>query len=133
MAPRAGVTRQARAAALAANLSRHFPGRIVEALAEADHALGAADGVVNATPVGTARHPGSAVPLAVLHAGLWIADVIYAPAETVLLRTARTLGCETLDGTRMLVVQAARAFELFTGCRADIARMLQHFRELSAP
>ncbi|WP_080432805.1 shikimate dehydrogenase [Burkholderia ubonensis] len=123
----------ARAAALATNLGRHFPGRTVEALADADHALGAADGVVNATPVGTARHPGSAVPLAALRAGLWVADVIYAPAETALLRTARALGCETLDGTRMLVAQAARAFELFTGRRADVARMQRRFRELPAP
>lgn len=121
---------EGRAAALAVNLGRHFPDRIVEAVAQPHRALREADGVVNATPVGTARYPGSAVPIAALHADLWVADVIYAPAETALLRAARALGCATLDGTRMLVIQAARAFELFTGCEADIARMLRHFHEL---
>ncbi|MBR8332448.1 shikimate dehydrogenase [Burkholderia ambifaria] len=123
----------ARAAALAAQLGRHFPACRIDAPEQAEAALGTADGVVNATPVGTARHPGSAVPLDALHAGLWVADVIYAPAETLLLRSARALGCQTLDGTHMLVVQAARAFELFTGCRADVARMLERFRAASAP
>ncbi|WP_244117292.1 shikimate dehydrogenase [Burkholderia gladioli] len=125
----------ARAAALAAQLGRHFPACRIEAPGreQVDAALGTADGVVNATPVGTAHLPGSAVPLAALHAGLWVADVIYAPAETLLLRSARALGCQTLDGTHMLVVQAARAFELFSGCRADVTRMLERFRAAPSP
>lgn len=122
-----------RAHALAANLRRHFPERIVEAAPYADDAPGGVhDGIVNATPVGTPRFPGSPVPLSVLHRDLWVADVIYKPAETALLRAARELGCPTLDGTRMLVVQAARAFELFTGCRPDVPRMLRRFCDLTA-
>ena len=47
--------------------------------------------------------------------------------ETQLLRAARSAGCRTLDGSGMVVYQAARAFEIFTGRAADSARMRQHF------
>src|SRR2546421_7117470 len=41
---------------------------------------------------------------------------------------ARKLGCRTLDGGGMAVFQAAAAFEIFTGLKADTDRMLRHFR-----
>jgi len=40
-------------------------------------------------------------------------DIVYAPLETGLLRSARARGLETVDGLEMLVGQAALAFELF--------------------
>jgi shikimate dehydrogenase len=48
------------------------------------------------------------------------------------LRTARALGCRTLDGGAMVVFQAAEAFRLFTGIEPDSQRMLQHFAALNA-
>ena len=42
-------------------------------------------------------------------------DMVYAPLETELLRTARRLGRGTADGLAMLIGQAAAAFELFFG------------------
>lgn len=43
-------------------------------------------------------------------------DMVYRPAETVLLRTAREAGCRTANGLGMLLYQGAAALELWTGC-----------------
>ena len=93
------------------------------AAVETATALAGADGVVQATPVGMASHPGTPFDPALLHAGQWLAEVIYFPRETALLRAARQRGCTTLDGAGMAVFQAVQAFELFTGRPADPARM----------
>ncbi len=119
-----------RAQALIDNLSVRFgPGRAVlgEDLAQA---VKVADGLVNTTPVGMAKLPGTPLPPALLHAGLWVAEIIYFPLETALLRHARALGCQTLDGGTMAVFQAVKAFELFSGRAADAARMQAHFAGL---
>lgn len=42
-------------------------------------------------------------------------DMVYRPAETVLLRTAREAGCRTANGLGMLLYQGAAALELWTG------------------
>ena len=42
-------------------------------------------------------------------------DLTYAPMDTRLLRDARTAGCLTIGGLEMLVAQAERQFELWTG------------------
>lgn len=86
--------------------------------------LAGADGLVHATPTGMAAHPGLPLPAALLTPRLWVAEVVYRPMETELLRAARALGCTTVDGGGMAVFQAVDAFELFTGRRADAARML---------
>ncbi|MEU4220240.1 shikimate dehydrogenase, partial [Actinoplanes sp. NPDC026623] len=92
-----------------------------------------ADGLINATPVGMEQHPGLPVPAELLSPGLWVADVIYRPLETGLLRAARAAGCRTLDGGGMVVHQAAEAFRLFTGRPPQVGRMLRHFAALTAP
>jgi shikimate dehydrogenase len=93
--------------------------------------LAAADGVVNATPAGMEAHQGPAFPPELLHPRLWVADVVYRPLETELLRQARRAGCRTLDGGGMAVFQAALSFALFTGCEPDRERMLRHFATLA--
>src|SRR4051794_33033397 len=92
--------------------------------------LAHADGVVNATPAGMVGHGGTPVPAALLRPQLWVADVVYRPLETALLRAARAAGCRTLDGGGMVVLQAAGSFALFTGRRPDPERMLRHFATL---
>jgi shikimate dehydrogenase len=91
-----------------------------------------ADGLINATPVGMADYPGLPLPAELLHPGLWVADIVYFPMETALLRRARQLGCRTLDGGGMAVFQAARALQLFTGIAPDAERMLRHFASIDA-
>jgi shikimate dehydrogenase len=93
--------------------------------------LAGADGLVHATPIGMEGHPGIAVDPALLHPGLWVADIVYRPLDTGLLRAARARGCRTLDGGGMVVFQAAASLELFTGVRPDRERMLRHFVELT--
>jgi shikimate dehydrogenase len=86
--------------------------------------LATADGVVNATPVGMAHHPGSPVPESDLRRDLWVADIVYRPTETALLRAAERNGARTLNGSGMAVFQAVAAFEYFTGVTADVDAML---------
>ncbi|EJM07238.1 shikimate 5-dehydrogenase [Pseudomonas sp. GM102] len=120
-----------RAQALANNLNQHFGfGRAV-----AGHDLAStmaeADGLVNTTPMGMKKLPGMPVPVELLRAQLWVAEIVYFPLETELLRNARALGCRTLDGGTMAVFQAVKAFELFSGVVPDAQRMLAHFQSMN--
>jgi shikimate dehydrogenase len=120
-------TETPRADALAASLCAQFgPGR-AEACTDLAAAVAAADGLVNCTPIGMAKLPGTPLPVALLRPELWVAEIVYFPLETELLRAARAIGCRTLDGGGMAVFQAVGAFRLFTGISPDAARMLQHF------
>jgi shikimate dehydrogenase len=89
-----------------------------------------ADGLIHATPTGMDAHPGLPLDEELLRPDLWVAEVVYRPLETPLLRHTRELGCRTLDGGGMAVFQAADAFALFTGIEPDRERMLRHFSEL---
>ncbi|WP_306943193.1 shikimate dehydrogenase [Streptomyces phaeochromogenes] len=122
-----------RSADLAASLNRHFgAGRAAAAGPDRLAALlDGADGIVHATPTGMAAHPGLPLPGELLHPGLWVAEVVYRPLETELLRAARGVGCAVLDGGGMAVFQAADAFRLFTGREPDASRMLADIAELA--
>ena len=61
-----------------------------------------------------------------------MAEIVYFPLDTELLRAARAKGCATVDGGTMAVGQAIGAFELFTGRPADAVRVETHFRRLLA-
>jgi shikimate dehydrogenase len=95
-------------------------------------AVAAADGLVNCTPIGMVAHPGLPLPARLLRPALWVAEIVYFPLETELLRVARALGCRTRDGGGMAVFQAAEAFRLFTGITPDPDRMLRHFASMSS-
>jgi quinate/shikimate dehydrogenase (NAD+) len=94
--------------------------------------LAHADGLIHATPAGMQAHPGMAFAPELLRSQLWVAEVVYRPLETELLRRARARGCRTLAGGDMAVLQAALSFELFTGLMPDRERMLRHFAALAA-
>jgi shikimate dehydrogenase len=121
-----------RAQALADNLNQHFPGQRAQAGTDLAQAMGQADGLVNTTPMGMAKLPGMPVPKALLRADLWVAEIVYFPLETELLREARALGCRTLDGSTMAVYQAVKAFELFSGITPDPVRMTAHFNSMGS-
>jgi quinate/shikimate dehydrogenase (NAD+) len=122
-----------RAARLAAALDGHgetvFPGTI----GELEHFLAHADGLVNASPVGMTPEFGIPVSPSLLRTDMWVADIVYRPLDTELLRAARVRGCRTVNGGDMLVFQAAAAFRLFTGVSPDPDRMYQHFLDLTGP
>ncbi|MET0931992.1 MAG: shikimate dehydrogenase [Aeromicrobium sp.] len=97
-----------------------------------ESAVEAADGLVNATPVGMAAHGGTPLPVELLRPGLWVADIVYRPLLTELLRAARDHGCRTLNGAGMAVHQAADAFELITGLSADRDAMFRDVDQMVA-
>lgn len=115
-----------RSVALASRLSERF-GRTVVAVSDPVAAVRRAAGAVNATPVGMEKYPGTPFDPALLDRRQWVADIVYFPAETELLKRARALGCRTLAGTGMAIHQAIKAFELFTGLTPDRDAMAQHF------
>ena len=121
-----------RAAALVERLRQDFGPRRAETTADPAAVIGSVDGLVNATPLGMAANPQSPLDTSLLARRQWVADIVYFPLETELLRGARARGCRTLDGSRMAVYQAAAAFEIFTGQSADRARMLRSFVDYSA-
>lgn len=116
-----------RAGELCSRLADDFVGRIVRCVTSAQLAGRSLSGVVNTTPVGMAKTPGLPIDEALIQPHVWIADVIYFPLETELLRLARTRGCRVLPGSGMAVYQAARSFELFTGQVPDIPCMQSTF------
>lgn len=121
-----------RAVSTTSSLASMFPATefVPASPADIERLFTAADGVVHATPVGMAAHPGVAFDPSVLRPAMWVAEVVYRPAETELLTAAAALGCRTLSGTGMAVHQAADAFAIFTGLPADAVRMTAHMKEL---
>ena len=113
----------ARAAGLAAS---------VQATAGTDlaTAMARADGLIHCTPTGMAKMPGLPLDAKLIEPRHWVAEIVYVPLETELLRVSRAKGCRTVDGGGMAVFQAAGAFRLFTGLEPDAERMLRHFRSM---
>jgi shikimate dehydrogenase len=77
-----------------------------------------------------AAHPGTPFDTSLLTPRHWVADIVYRPIETQLVREARAIGCRVLDGGRMAVGQAVDAFRIFTGLEPDAERMRAHFLAL---
>lgn len=122
---------KSRAQSLADNLNQNFSGNRAHAGVDLPDAMQNANGLVNTTPMGMLKLPGMPVPKALLRSDLWVAEIVYFPLETELLREARALGCRTLDGSTMAVFQAVKAFELFSGVKADAQRMQEHFNAMT--
>jgi len=90
-------------------------------------AMAEAGGLIHCTPTGMAKLPGLPLPATLLRTVHWVAEIVYVPLETELLKVARSKGCRTADGSGMAVFQAASAFKLFTGLEPDVERMFRHF------
>lgn len=94
--------------------------------------LGDAHIVINATSVGMGGDEMPCDPSA-LHAGQVVADIVYHPRDTALLRSARSAGATTVEGLGMLVHQAALQQQLWHGLLPDVAVMaVAAERELAA-
>jgi shikimate dehydrogenase len=117
----------ARAAGLVANLTGRGERPCARVAVDPRAALAQAAGVVNATPVGMLGFPGNPVPMDAVMACHWVADVIYTPLESELLRAARAKDAAVLNGGGMCIHQAVEAFRLWTGLVPDLARMRRTF------
>jgi 3-dehydroquinate dehydratase/shikimate dehydrogenase len=111
--------------------------RRVDAARTVAHAIGAHAGgwppspgswdvLVNATPVGSRAVSGT--PYDGPFAGRIVYDLVYDPDPTPLMAAARDAGLETIGGIEMLVAQAERQFEIWTGQRPPAGL----FREAAA-
>jgi 3-dehydroquinate dehydratase/shikimate dehydrogenase len=112
-------------------------GRRAEAARTVAHAIGAHaaewpavpgswDVLVNATPVGS--HAVAGTPYDGAFDGRVVYDLVYDPDPTPMLTAARAAGVEAIGGIEMLVAQAERQFEIWTGQRPPAGL----FREAAA-
>lgn len=84
--------------------------------------------IVNTTPIGMKGNSADQMPLGLetiskLPPGTVIYDVIYNPSRTLLLQKAKDFGLETINGLDMLINQAAKAQEIWTGKFPDTDKM----------
>jgi len=97
---------------------------VVESLESQSKAIHTCDVLINSTSLG--MHPDEAIlPIdeSLLSPDLIVADIVYNPLMTKLLRTARAKGCSIVPGLGMLIYQGAAAFELFTGIEPLVDEM----------
>ncbi len=87
-----------------------------------ERGFGAADLIVQTTTLGMEDQQAFDWPVALCRPTSIVADIVYRPLETDLLRAARARGLATMDGLGMLIHQGARAFELWFGIRPDAAK-----------
>jgi shikimate-5-dehydrogenase len=96
--------------------------------ADADQA-GAADVVISTVPRGVAD---PLVPRLTWHPGAVLFDAVYDPWPTPLAASAEAAGCRIVSGLDLLLAQAVRQFELFTGVDAPVAAMRGALHEAAA-
>jgi len=80
------------------------------------------DVIINATPLGMGANRQSPLDEKELNTK-YLFDLVYVPAETRLVKMARTRNIEIIPGLEMLVQQGARQFEIWTGKPAPVAEM----------
>jgi shikimate dehydrogenase len=119
---------RARAEALAAHFAGTAPVRVGEWGAW-DRTLARAGLLVNATSLGMRGKPALEISLAALPRGAAVADMVYNPLETALLKTARARGHPTMDGLGMLMHQAVPAFARWFGVTPKVTPRLREVLE----
>jgi 3-dehydroquinate dehydratase / shikimate dehydrogenase len=80
------------------------------------------DVIINATPLGMGANRQSPLDEKELNTK-FLFDLVYVPAETRLVKMARTRDIEIIPGLEMFVQQGARQFEIWTGKPAPVAEM----------
>lgn len=81
-----------------------------------------ADLIVNATTLGMVGKDRADWPMDQAKAGAIVADAVYAPLETDLLRLARARGLDVVDGLAMLIHQGALSFQRWFGVAPDTTK-----------
>ena len=89
------------------------------------------DILVNGTLAGMKPHEDTTLitDLTMLRPELVVADVVYNPEETRLLREAKSVGCKTVGGKGMLLWQGAAAYKLYTGLEMPTEEYQEYQRE----
>lgn len=86
--------------------------------------------VINATPIGMYPNNSDSITTSpdVFSKGQIVFDLVYNPQSTLLIKTAIKSGAKTINGLSMLINQAAKSFELWTGVdfpKEDVQKSLQ--------
>jgi shikimate dehydrogenase len=81
--------------------------------------------LVNTTTLGMQGQPDLALDVARLPDDAVVAELVYAPAVTTLLRAAKARGLRTADGLGMLLYQAVRGFTLWFGKKPEVTDELR--------
>lgn len=119
------VTVANRSPARAEALAAEFSGVRVEAWDLRSEVLRDHSLVVNATSLGMSGH--GELNLGLSHPALVVADLVYVPLETALLRAARHRGLRVVDGLGMLLHQARPGFEAWFGVDPTVDQELRQF------
>jgi shikimate dehydrogenase len=85
--------------------------------------------LVNTTSLGMHGQPALDIDVGKLPASAVVADLVYVPLETGLLKAARARDLRTADGLGMLLHQAVRGFELWFGKRPQVTSELRQLVE----
>ncbi|WP_407400779.1 shikimate dehydrogenase [Anaerovibrio sp.] len=98
---------------------------------EFEAALERTELLINATPLGMCPYVEAMPPVNWdrVPKGILAYDIIYTPAETLFLKTAREHGCDILNGEAMLVGQGAESLRLWTGIEPDTEVMKKALRQ----
>lgn len=109
-----------RARHLISDLSQRMDVRIVEAVDCIDDLnIELSDLLINATPIGMKEEDQGLFEEELLHADMFVYDLIYNPPETRLLKAAREKGAKTANGLGMLFYQGVLAFQHWSDRELD--------------
>ncbi len=107
-----------KASMLAAELGARYPETSIEVSGLdqlSENHLGSTSLLINASSIGLKSEKLEFVDLAKLPINAKVFDMVYSPAETLLVREARLFGISAVSGLGMLAAQGEKAFTLWTG------------------
>jgi shikimate dehydrogenase len=88
------------------------------------HILKTCDLLINTTSQGMNGHDPLMIDLTRLPKHALVADIVYVPLKTQLIKDAEALGLRTVPGLGMLLHQAVRGFELWFGVKPEVTTEL---------
>lgn len=121
----AQVTLANRTEVKARAIAQLYGGVRVVPWAERNAAIEGAQLLVNTTTLGMKGQPALEIDLSGLGIGAAVADCVYAPLETDLLKAAKAQGFTPVDGLGMLIHQARPAFKAWFGIDPDVTPALR--------
>lgn len=109
-------------------LARQLEGRVgVDICASVADAVADAAGIVNGTPIGMLPNRDTPVPGALISSTQWVADAVYHPLWTPLLKAAQKAGATVMTGRELSINQAVDGFTLMTGLGASYEAIASAF------
>jgi shikimate dehydrogenase len=119
-----------RTSARGSALAEHFGAKVTAlAWSAIPRQLPDCDLVVNTTVLGMAGQPALEIDLEGLPLSAAVADIVYVPLDTDLLKQAKARGHPVVDGLGMLLHQAVPGFEVWFGVRPEVTQELRNVIE----